>query len=1122
LVLPTGASMVMDYDSKGQMLSMKDGKGNVIQAFTYYENGLTKTETDTSGTSQYFYNDLGDLTRSVDPDGSVTVMEYDFNGNLKKMTEDKGTPNDLTDDEVSTFDYDKLGREKLADYGDGIWVKYDYEGAGGDWTKLEAPTIGKMERKLTADGRLAGWVTPNGGTPTFIYDSAGRLWKETDESGVVTTEYSYDQIGRVSSVKDVRTGAVASKKYDAGNRVTEEVNPLLGFVKYEYYDARNGGKLKSTARGQYVRNGVGDLVVDTTVALQKTSYEYNGSSTTVIDAQGRRTTAVQNEYSLPTETIFENRNGKDYKATQSYLYANNLQEAKDYPTRIVDIGGNDRVYTYDSTGRLETATDLGDGVYTYTYGENGLAMLTSPKGETLKYGYSDSGNLNKITYGDGTFRSMSYDATTNDLKTITLASNETITYTSDETARTQTQTTSTGLSTVSTFTQDGAIKSMTDNNGMTSYRYDNNGQLAGIDMPNGASVDYTYDIAGRVKTLKEKARTTGVEYTTQYDYDTFGNLVWVKDPANGITTMKYDTLNRLTERLLPNAMKTEWSYDQLDRIQSVTHKDAQGNVLSSVSYERKDSGEPSKIIREDGTYTKLLYDKALRVKNEQFYNAQNLLLDERTYVYDEDGKRIATISSAATRTYNYTAGYQLDSITATAGNEDYDYDVNGRMDLMQRDGQNLDLDHDVYDRLTAVKNLTSGTTTNYIYDGEGRRVKATSAGNERYFLVTPASGSGLESTDLMFDQGGNISANYVYAGGYSPFMKLDANGNPVYYLTDGMGSVIGMANQSGQSVAKFSYDSFGNIRNQSGSLSDSTGGDFRFQGQWLESATGIYHFRARDYDSKTGTFLSRDPVDPNSQQPEAMNPYQAMYNNPYVYSDPSGMISLADFSVSEVIQKVLNAIEKNAKREIYEKVRNEATGVATGVLTSLLKSTIPGVDIALNTLNGNLLSSGNRNVPNPWEAAITDTLCNVLKSQLPSSFRTDSVWFEPSIAFDGKPVGPGVNPLSSGPGCGGGKATAVDDTHQPELIIKNKPPTDMSTKSYLLAEVKVDVDNVGLGQNDQFTTFINYADLKKGRMWTPVVLYVGLKRTSEKQEKRIAKAALKRRGVLGLVIDFGL
>ncbi len=68
-------------------------------------------------------------------------MEYDGNGNLKKMIENKGTVG-TSDDEVSTFEYDKLGREKFVDYGNGIWFKYHYTGAGGDWTSLEAPTIG--------------------------------------------------------------------------------------------------------------------------------------------------------------------------------------------------------------------------------------------------------------------------------------------------------------------------------------------------------------------------------------------------------------------------------------------------------------------------------------------------------------------------------------------------------------------------------------------------------------------------------------------------------------------------------------------------------------------------------------------------------------------------------------------------------------------------------------------------------------------------------------------------------------------------------------------------------------------------------------------------------------------
>lgn len=177
LVTPTGASMTIDYDRFGNMLAMKDGLGNVIESFTYDAFGQVNTKTDSTGTTTYFYDDFGNVIKTIDADGGVTTAEYYADGKLKRMVEDNGTPDDASDDEISTFEYDKLGREKFADYGDGIWVKYDYEGAGGDWTKLEAPTIGKIERKLTADGKLAGWVTADGGTPTFKYDLVGRLWR---------------------------------------------------------------------------------------------------------------------------------------------------------------------------------------------------------------------------------------------------------------------------------------------------------------------------------------------------------------------------------------------------------------------------------------------------------------------------------------------------------------------------------------------------------------------------------------------------------------------------------------------------------------------------------------------------------------------------------------------------------------------------------------------------------------------------------------------------------------------------------------------------------------------------------------------------------------------------------
>ena len=77
-------------------------------------------------------------------------------------------------------------------------------------------------------------------------------------------------------------------------------------------------------------------------------------------------------------------------------------------------------------------------------------------------------------------------------------------------------------------------------------------------------------------------------------------------------------------------------------------------------------------------------------------------------------------------------------------------------------------------------------------------------------------------------------------------------------------------------MAQFNYDNFGNLRNASGTgafLLGNAGGDFRFQGQWLDETTGLYNFRARYYGPETGRFMSYDPIELIEMEPESSNPY---------------------------------------------------------------------------------------------------------------------------------------------------------------------------------------------------------------------------------------------------------
>ncbi|MBC7251432.1 MAG: RHS repeat-associated core domain-containing protein [Anaerolineae bacterium] len=64
--------------------------------------------------------------------------------------------------------------------------------------------------------------------------------------------------------------------------------------------------------------------------------------------------------------------------------------------------------------------------------------------------------------------------------------------------------------------------------------------------------------------------------------------------------------------------------------------------------------------------------------------------------------------------------------------------------------------------------------------------------------------------------------------------------------------------------------------------------DFGFTGQRNEGTIGLYDYRARYYDPALGRFVSADTVVPNPGDPQDLNRYAYVRNNPLRYTDPSG------------------------------------------------------------------------------------------------------------------------------------------------------------------------------------------------------------------------------------------
>jgi RHS repeat-associated protein len=946
VTLPSGGVIAYTYDASGNLNAVRDGDGNAIEQRTYDANGRLQTRADRFGTTIYSNYDVSGAPRTItDPFGVAATLAYDTLGNLLSRSE-RG--------QTMTMQYDALSRPTFTDYGNGARVRYEY-GDPGDkrWTALEGPTFGRLERSFTARGLLGSWKEPNGDVFSRVYDAAGRVSEEIDALGNRTL-HGYDAAGRLAAITDETLGATTLFERDATGRVTKTTDALGHETTTAY---KLGGRLERTtnARGR------------------TTSFDRSPLSASITDALNRTTVTSVSTYGLPGSTTYPG----GAETASSYLGTTRLDGAQQFPTSFEDEQNRSREYSYDAKSGLTSASDLAGQNWHYQYapaahssvsydvfsgnvsianadggarayqssasgteyrdiattGQSAggnfshmLSQVTSPMGEVTKFERGTNGRINKVTYPDGGTRQIAYDAA-NRPKTITLPQGTVVSLGYDALGRETSRTTSTGEFRTFSYGPNNRVESMTDNTGTTVNGYDQAGRLSGITYPSGASVTYARDVLGRTTDVRVKTGPTAALIDTHYVYDSNGNLAQITDPNGGITGFTYDDADRLTQRVLPNNVLTTYSYDNRDRVLSIVHRNAANVVLASVAYERSPSGEPSKITREDGTYVVIEYDTALRVSKESEHDHNGVLISETSYGYDLDGNRSSKTTLTGSETYSYAAGFKLTGITSTSGNEAYGHDAGGRLTSVTKGGVARTIEYDSFDHITRI--VDGGIEVErYTFDGMGRRVGVNNGASIKRFLIAPNLGDGYDSPQAVVDGSGNLIASYVYAGEY-PIMKIGVGGQVDYLLADTMGSVIGKSSNSGASTARIKYDGFGNVTHAVGAASGidpAIGTEQRFQGMQLDAATGTYFVRARSYDARTGTFVSRDPNDGFSFVPESFGLYAFCFQNTFINVDPTGRETLLDLTAAGAVESELAVTEAESASAFANIVKNGLRG----------------------------------------------------------------------------------------------------------------------------------------------------------------------------------------------------
>jgi RHS repeat-associated protein len=179
-----------------------------------------------------------------------------------------------------------------------------------------------------------------------------------------------------------------------------------------------------------------------------------------------------------------------------------------------------------------------------------------------------------------------------------------------------------------------------------------------------------------------------------------------------------------------------------------------------------------------------------------------------------------------------------------------------------------------YDDESRLTSLNSGAAT-YTYDAQSRRMAKTigSATTEYVYF----NGEVLAEYSL----GDALWNDYIFASG----RRLASVGTDVlYYHSDHLGSARLMTDSGGNQSWFATYLPFGQEWNP-----QPTTNHYKFTGKERDSESGNDNFVARYYSSSFGRFMSPDPLGGHQEDPQTMNRYTYVRNNPLSLTDPTGL-----------------------------------------------------------------------------------------------------------------------------------------------------------------------------------------------------------------------------------------
>ena len=795
--------------------------------------------------------------------GNEITLDRDSNHNLTKITSPDGRSIDLT--------YDTSNRITQARDNLGRIVQYQYDASGRLW-KVTNPEGGVEEYGYDASHRMTTVKKPNGTLMvTNVYDANGRVIRQTlADGGVYQFAYTLDGAGRVTRTDITNPrGNVSRIAFNASGYVTSETLAL-------------GQTEQQTTT--YDLNAATNLTLSTTDALgRRTAFTYDlrGNVTSVTRLSGTSNAVT---VSLTYDPIY-NQPTSITDALENVLKLR--YDSLGQLTELEDPLGNVTRFSYSGTGRVATATDATGNVIQFVY-EAGdlfqvtdplgysatmftdpvgrLLALTDPLGNRSRYEYDRLDRVTKITDPLGAVTTLAYDANSN-LTQLTDAKGGVTKFTYD------------GKDRLATIT-DQLLKTQ-------SYVYDGTDNLTQTTERNGKISTFTYDALNRGKTAEYGRSVSGAtltppDATVTYTWDAGNRLTRAADTQDGTVTRGYDALDRLvsetgprgsvgyaydadgrrTKLSIPGQADVTYTYDNANRLTGIT----KGTDQVGFTYDA--AGRRTTLNLPGGVAASYTYDATGQL-TAIAYTRAGITIGDLAYQYDAAGRRTQESGSLARRTMPAavtSATYDAANRLTTWAGATLAYDANGNL---KSDGSQTY----TWDSQNRLRTIAGAANASFGYDAFGRRSSSTISGSTTSFLydglniVQELTGASVKATIL-----GGLKLDEI-------FRRTDTSG-PRNFLTDGLGSVLTLADDAGAVRTQYRYDPYG----ATVASGDASSNPFQYTGR-ENDGSGLYYYRARYYNPVFGRFIREDPIGFKG----GINKYLYAEANPISYADPLGL-----------------------------------------------------------------------------------------------------------------------------------------------------------------------------------------------------------------------------------------